>query len=48
MSPKNKLSTAVPDEWNQLVEEFRSFGGIANNIVQREGTLWAEIIPYQP
>jgi len=48
MSPKNKLSSAVPDKWNQLIEEFRSFGGIANNIVQRKGTYGLGLFPINP
>ena len=42
MSTKEKKNL---DRWDALVETFRSFGGIANNVIQREGALGLGLFP---
>ena len=34
--------------WNALLEEFRSFGGRAENVIQKEGPLGLGLFPIDP
>lgn len=34
--------------WNRLIDEFRSFGGTAENVIQREGSLGLGLFPIDP
>ena len=43
------VSSHSPSErWISLIEEFQSFGGTANNVVQREGDLGLGLFPIDP
>ena len=44
----NKTPANIPENWIKLVEEFRFFGGIANNVFQREGTHGLGLFPIDP
>ena len=44
----NTISTDSRDRWEILVEEFRSFGGTANNVIQREGLFGLGLFPINP
>lgn len=35
-------------QWHALIEPFRSFGGIANNVIQREGNFGLGLFPIDP
>jgi len=35
-------------QWNKLTEDFRSFGGTAENLLQREGSLGLGLFPIDP
>ena len=41
----DKVPVNIPESWIKLVEEFRSFGGIANNIFQQEGAHGLGLFP---
>ena len=36
------------ERWTSLIEEFRSFGGIATNVIQREGEFGLGLFPVDP
>ena len=41
-------SDAATERWNHLIDEFRAFGGTANNVVQRQGPLGLGLFPIDP
>lgn len=44
----NQSKHTSPEQWESLVEGFRSFGGIATNVVQREGEFGLGIFAVDP
>ena len=36
------------ERWSRLIDEFRSFGGIADNVIQRQGRLGLGLFPMDP
>ena len=42
------VNNTNPDQWHALIEAFRSFGGIANNVIQREGNFGLGLFPIDP
>ena len=44
----NKISTDSRDRWESLLDEFRAFGGTANNVIQREGSFGLGLFPIDP
>ena len=44
----NNHSPNSTERWRELVEEFTSFGGIADNVIQREGSLGLGLFPIDP
>ena len=43
-----QLLMSSSERWNYLLEEFRSFGGVANNVIQREGIHGLGLFPVDP
>ena len=41
-------SGPAAERWSRLIEEFRSFGGTANNVIQRQGPLGLGLFPVDP
>ena len=44
----NTINTDSRNRWDTLVEEFRGFGGTANNIIQRKGDFGLGLFPIDP
>tara|TARA_B100001093_G_scaffold95217_1_gene87354 strand:+ start:609 stop:1652 length:1044 start_codon:yes stop_codon:yes gene_type:complete len=44
----NTINTDSRNRWDILVEEFRGFGGTANNIIQRKGDFGLGLFPIDP
>ena len=45
---KNHLLTNTSESWEKLIKEFESFGGIARNIIHREGAHGLGLFPIDP
>ena len=46
MTNQSLMSRA--ERWNHLLEEFRGFGGVVNNVIQREGKHGLGLFPVNP
>ena len=44
----NTINADSRNRWDILVEEFRGFGGTANNVIQREGDFGLGLFPIDP
>ena len=42
------VSETAENRWHELIDQFRSFGGIANNVIQRQGPLGLGLFPIDP
>ena len=41
-------AVAFTDQWDSCLEEFRSFGGSADNVIQRQGRFGLGLFPADP